>query len=278
MHSFHPYLPGQFCWTELQSSTPDSSRAFYQALFEWHQKPMPISDGETLTLFSVQMKPVASLRPVHPIAASRCATTRWLSYLHVADAVKQTELAEQLGATILMPVHTLPDAGKQALIREPGGIILGLWECAHTTTTHPNRPAAGSMCWHDLYTNDLEATHSFLTAMFSLHTTELDVPGMRIVLFSQLETSTRHEFALMRLPLPEHPPGAQPFFAVSDANATLEKAQALGARVICPPTDAGAGRFAHFQDPEGATFGIFEWATPNNDSVTAVEGRATNHH
>ena len=50
------------------------------------------------------------------------------------------------------------------------------------------------------------------------------------------------------------------YVAVDDLNGTVEKAEALGADIIVPPTDVnGVGSFAMFQDPEGNCIGL--WGT-----------------
>ena len=59
------------------------------------------------------------------------------------------------------------------------------------------------------------------------------------------------------------PEGVEPYVTVyvgvEDLRATLEKAQALGAKVLVEPTPvSGVGAFAIFTDPDGAMIGIFE--------------------
>ena len=48
------------------------------------------------------------------------------------------------------------------------------------------------------------------------------------------------------------------YVAVDDLNGTVEKAEAMGADIIVPPTDVnGVGSFAMFQDPEGNCIGLW---------------------
>ena len=46
------------------------------------------------------------------------------------------------------------------------------------------------------------------------------------------------------------------YFAVDDTDATVAKAQELGASVLMPATDIEPGRFAVLSDPGGAMFNI----------------------
>jgi predicted enzyme related to lactoylglutathione lyase len=48
------------------------------------------------------------------------------------------------------------------------------------------------------------------------------------------------------------------YAAVPDINATLSKAESLGAKTLLPRTDIGAVVMALFEDPEGNTFGVVE--------------------
>jgi predicted enzyme related to lactoylglutathione lyase len=64
----------------------------------------------------------------------------------------------------------------------------------------------------------------------------------------------------MMLKPPEMPAGAPScwgvFFAVADADASVARAQELGASVMVRPTDIEPGRFAILIDPVGAMFNI----------------------
>ncbi len=54
----------------------------------------------------------------------------------------------------------------------------------------------------------------------------------------------------------ELPPYWMVDFAVTDADATVARAQELGARVTMPATDTPYGRFASLIDPQGGAFSV----------------------
>jgi predicted enzyme related to lactoylglutathione lyase len=57
------------------------------------------------------------------------------------------------------------------------------------------------------------------------------------------------------------PPNWMVYFAVADVDASVKKAQSLGAKVLANPMDIpGVGRFATLQDPQGAVFSVFKGA------------------
>ena len=52
-------------------------------------------------------------------------------------------------------------------------------------------------------------------------------------------------------------------FAVGDCDAAVERLQELGGTLMYGPSSMeGVGRFAYLTDPQGATFGVIENATP----------------
>ena len=58
-------------------------------------------------------------------------------------------------------------------------------------------------------------------------------------------------------PSPQRQPLVIFYVKVDDPTATLKKAEALGGKVVVPPTDAPGGvTFARFADPEGNIIGV----------------------
>ncbi|MEM9715513.1 MAG: VOC family protein [Pseudomonadota bacterium] len=55
-----------------------------------------------------------------------------------------------------------------------------------------------------------------------------------------------------------------PYFSVTDVDAAVDKAKALGAKVEIAPEPLGAGRFALVRDPLGAGFSLFEGSDFDN--------------
>jgi predicted enzyme related to lactoylglutathione lyase len=52
------------------------------------------------------------------------------------------------------------------------------------------------------------------------------------------------------------PPSWGVYFAVADADATVARAEELGATLFMGPTDIEPGRFAVLSDPVGAVFSV----------------------
>lgn len=48
------------------------------------------------------------------------------------------------------------------------------------------------------------------------------------------------------------------YVQVDDVQVYLDKAKALGGKMLVPPVDIPSGKFAWMQDPEGNTVGLFK--------------------
>ena len=63
-------------------------------------------------------------------------------------------------------------------------------------------------------------------------------------------------------PDPRHPQW-NVYFSVADCDAAIERARALGGRLLFPATDVPAvGRIASLADPQGASFSIMKFEAP----------------
>jgi predicted enzyme related to lactoylglutathione lyase len=49
----------------------------------------------------------------------------WMSYLAVDDVDRRTEMAVAAGARLMRPIFDVPDVGRIAILKEPGGAGVG---------------------------------------------------------------------------------------------------------------------------------------------------------
>lgn len=120
-----------------------------------------------------------------------------------------------------------------------------------------HRPLA--YCWVEYNAKGPVAARAFFTGLFSYRAEALDF-GPDYTIFHLGEGEDSDTF-FMCDPGDLQRPYFQPFFSVTDVDATFQQALALGAKAMCPPMDMGRGRFAHLEDPFGATFALFQLAT-----------------
>lgn len=117
-------MPGRVIWTVLMSREIDAAFGLYQGAlglrFEsFSNAPFPSwvargSDGVALGLF---MDVSASDFPASP--------ELWLPCMSVDDLEGRISVGEGLGAVLLRPPMDIPRFGRIALLRQPGGAIVG---------------------------------------------------------------------------------------------------------------------------------------------------------
>jgi len=122
--------PGEWIWSSLITTDPDTDAAFYQALFDYEVYELPSDDGaEHIMLASgnyarASANPLPANRPnVHP---------HWLNFVHVEDAVKMAEKVVALGGRVLVEPRIDRDGGKIAVVADPLGAPFGLLEWPDT--------------------------------------------------------------------------------------------------------------------------------------------------
>jgi predicted enzyme related to lactoylglutathione lyase len=123
------------------------------------------------------------------------------------------------------------------------------------TTSH----APGTFCWIELATADGQAAKSFYTSLFGWTVVEHDMgPGGIYFVFQKDGADTG---AMYQIPpdMKGMPPNWLSYVAVADADAASGKAKGLGGSVISGPFDVmDKGRMAVIEDPQGATFAIWQ--------------------
>ena len=117
--------PGIFSWNELLTRDPAASTNFYTQLFGWKSETMSMAPGMEYTFLKAGDRPAAGLLRMPAEAGDAPAT--WMSYVTVADLPAAVAKAKSLGAKVCKDVTNLP-MGRFAIISDPTGATLGLWE------------------------------------------------------------------------------------------------------------------------------------------------------
>ena len=119
--------PGIISWNELVSRDAGASKEFYTQLFGWTSETMSMGPGAEYTFLKAGDRPAAGLLSMPADAGP--APTMWMSYVTVADLPAAVAKAKELGAHICKDVTVLP-MGRFAIIADPQGAAIGLWEFA----------------------------------------------------------------------------------------------------------------------------------------------------
>jgi len=148
------YAPGVPCWVESLHPDPLAARSFYADLFEWaFDDPAPLT-GRCVARRHGRL--VAALEP----APGTLANAVWLTHVSVAELERSLELALAAGAAILAPVRERGAAGRAAVIADPEGVALALWEAGSCAAAEV-RDEPGAWWMSALHTAQPETAAAF---------------------------------------------------------------------------------------------------------------------
>lgn len=125
-----------------------------------------------------------------------------------------------------------------------------------TFTSH----AAGSPCWVDLMSPDVDGSKAFYSALFGWDATDQDDgEGNRIYVMFTKDGKNVAGLGGQAPGMEGMPPMWNTYVAVDDVAATVAKATAAGATVIAPPMQVmDAGEMAVLADPSGAVISLWK--------------------
>jgi predicted enzyme related to lactoylglutathione lyase len=115
---------GRFHWNELRTRDIERAKRFYGETIGWTFQPMAAGDGSTYWVASIDGQPVAGLFAIDQPRFEDVPES-WIPYLAVDDVDARVETAVAAGATLVMPIFDVPDVGRIAMLREPGGAGVG---------------------------------------------------------------------------------------------------------------------------------------------------------
>lgn len=250
------YEPGIPCWIDVSSPDLDATVAFYAGLFGWD---VPEAENPEQTggyrLALLRGKPVAGLMPQmqagQPVA--------WSTYVSVADADATAAAAREAGAAALAEPMDVMDLGRMGVFADPAGAVFGIWQPRSFTGAEVVNEA-GAFCWSEVNTRDPEGARSFYGGVFGWAFEEREFGGSGTYTVISADGDGFGGLFDMRGRLPDEvPPNWLVYFAVDDAEATVEQAKRDGGSVAMGPTEIGeVGQIAVLQDPLGATFAVIQ--------------------
>lgn len=248
------YPPGVPCWVETLQRDPGAACAFYAALFGWEASgPGPMPDGGAYFVARKHGGDVAGIGSVLDAAGPAA----WTTFVAAPDLDAALAVATDAGASVIAGPLDAPPAGRLAVIADPAGAPLGLWQPgSRRGAERVNEPGAWAMSV--LRTPEPARAASFYADAFGWQVEPLG------------------EMALFRLPgyvggEPHQPvprdvvaamipgdgaPRWEVNFWVSDADRAAESAREGGGDVRVAPYDVPGFRQAVLSDPAGAEFSI----------------------
>lgn len=234
-------------WVDLMTSDIAKSTAFYRDLFGWTAEE-PNAEFGGYTNFHLNGEPVAGLMAVPDPSMPDV----WSVYLATYDVAATVQAAQQAGATVLAEAMPVGDLGSMAVIVDPGGAPIGMWQPGE----HRGGVVAtkGAPCHFELHTTSYDTALPFYRDVFGWTlSTSADEPGFRYTTFDiadgenagVMDASAFGDAATNSWSV---------YFAVDDVDASLRRVTELGGAVVLPAETTPYGVLAAAADPNGAVF------------------------
>jgi len=158
------YAPGRFCWVDLGTTDTADAKRFYTALFGWTTEDRPMGDGSYYTMLFSGGRSVAALYRQDAQQQAMGIPPHWLSYIAVESADRSAGLVGTLGGTVLMEPFDVLDVGRMAMIQDPTGAVVALWE----PRTHQGAEVVeepNTLAWNELETGDTARAAAFYAGL-----------------------------------------------------------------------------------------------------------------
>jgi predicted enzyme related to lactoylglutathione lyase len=257
IHTKHD--PGMFSWTDLATTDPNAAKKFYGALFGWTTDDMPMDGGGVYSMCKLGAQDAAGVSALNEMQKQMKLPPHWTCYFTVTNVDAMVAKVAPAGGKVLAPPFDVMDAGRMAVIADPAGGAVALWQPKKSIGAGvTNTP--GAITWAEELTRNVDASGKFWTTLFGWKTDTMAMGGGHG--YTVFKVGDAPSCGMMAMPkeVPgEVPTHWLPYFEVADCDATVKKAADLGGKALMPPMEAAnVGRFATLQDPQGAVFAVLQ--------------------
>jgi predicted enzyme related to lactoylglutathione lyase len=245
---------GRFVWYELLTTDPGAAKTFYKKVVGWDTQAW---QGSDYTMWTNQGQPLGGVLPLPETAGRAGAPPHWLASITTPDLDGTIAQAQKLGGQIRVPVTSMPEVGRWAVLADPQGVLFSAF-----TPNGPGRPyeppRVGEMSWHELMTS-VEPSEAlrFYQAVFGWEKIEEHDMGPmgKYLIYGQGGNRYGGMFRMQGGP----PSQFWLYARVADVDKGAETAKQAGGQILNGPMDVpGGDRIVQIQDPQGATFALHE--------------------
>lgn len=261
------YPPGVPCWVDTLQADAEAAVRFYGELMGWRFVGPGAMPGDPPGRYFVAQYRGRDVAGVGSQPANG-APVVWNTYVCVVDADDTRKKVKGAGGEVVAKPFDVPPAGRVAIFADTAGAVFGAFEPRDRKGAQfVNEPGGWSMSI--LNTPDTAAAKAFYGAVFGWKTESMDMGGQELTMWrlpgyvgGEPEQPVPHDVVAMMIgtgrgALPGGPPPHWAVdFRVPDIDAAVEKAKALGGRVLAPPFDIPRFRQAVIADPQGAVFSV----------------------
>ena len=244
---------GRIIWHDLFSGDRQRSMEFYRRVAGWqymteHATDFAWGGGEKEFILALLDDEAGAGIAQTPEAFPNS----WIAYVEVADVGAACAQAEKLGGTILREPFEVPGVGRNALLRDPAGALIGLALSRH------DYPAPAQQFGPEVY---LAGQSEFPTAFYSklfdwtLSTEPNGADGDRRIVGSSSTEIGRYVIGGIKDAESAWLPGVR----VADARSAAREAKLLGAQLLeGEPSEDRESSLLLMRDPDGASISLMD--------------------
>lgn len=118
---------GDLAWIDLAAHDAEGATRFYRELFGWTAHLQAANGGQFVRLRNAG----ATLGSLYQLARGDIAAgvpSHWTAYVRVTSADAAAERAVRLGGRCVVAPFEVHGAARIALIQDPDGALIGLWQ------------------------------------------------------------------------------------------------------------------------------------------------------
>lgn len=245
---------GTFIWHELTTADRDAAKAFYTQITPWQTRQW--DDSIDYHMWTRGDKSLGGVVELSAELKARGVGPHWLPYVCVYDVDATVRQAVSLGGTVRMGPKEVASIGAWAVIADPQGATIGLFEPAEAPAAHVGDAPIGEFSWHELSTTDYKAASDFYRGLFKWEaTSDFDMGEMGIYRMFGRRGTTFGGMFNRRADMP--PSNWLSYVRVDSVKPVAERVKELGGTVFSGPMEVPGGDWvAQFVDPQGAAVAL----------------------
>jgi uncharacterized protein len=249
------HTPATINWVDFVSTDLEAATGFYTGLFGWETEDMPMPGGEGIyRFFRLGGRDAAAGGTMPAEMAAQGIPSHWNVWVATDSAAEVVEKAAAAGGQVLMPPMTMGPSGTLAMVADPGGAAIGVWQAdQHIGAGVVDEP--GAMVWYEVNTRAFEECKRFYGQVVGWAAEPLEAPGINYATW-RLGDRTVAGMLEMNEQWEGIPSSWMVYFAVGDTDEAAKRATELGGSVGAPPFDTAYGRIAVLADPAGGHFSV----------------------
>ncbi|HEY8721257.1 VOC family protein [Pengzhenrongella sp.] len=171
--------PGTPAWCDLIVPDRVAAQRFYGSLFGWEYEVGAPETG----FYTTALKHGQRVAGIGEPQEGTSPPAMWTTYLAVDDATATVKAAVAAGGTVLMEPMGVLEFAAMALLADPTGAVVGLWQSGVQTGANlVNEP--GAMIWSEGISNDLAAARAFYGTVFGYTFDDMSGDGWEYAAFN----------------------------------------------------------------------------------------------